>query len=381
MRLQSRKAFDLLVHQLRTSPRIKQSLSTTRELFVQRVPYQDGGGHPLHLDVLPIVFANLLPALRVLDIAGFPRPPRHPTFYLALSHFKHIASLRLHGIMPSNITPLRQIVCALLRLKELVLDEVVFLSPIPRIYGARLRDISSRNPCRTRLERLEVRAHPRWYASDPNMGIQSFDPMITWLVHSGACTSLSDFVICRVFTSYYHNMCYYSSDLAAKQVDQLLEASGSSLTSFRDESDIRIRGLDYSAYNLVHNTALSHLTLYLIPGLETRVWPLANELHAIFSTVRSHELRYIAIHLKSKAGFLKEVADSPDLRRLHNVVERPCFHALKDVHVKTVGLTDHPPFHNSAQRVDYLAMLTNTIFRPMLKPWHDRGIVSITYAE
>ncbi|KAH9917294.1 uncharacterized protein B0H18DRAFT_1123646 [Fomitopsis serialis] len=393
VRLQSRKDFDLLVHQLQTSPRIKQRLSTTRELCVHR-DYPDlfhrdyrracleQGLDSLNLDVLPIVFANSLPALRVLDIAGFSHPPMHPTFYLALSHFKHVTSLRLHGIMLRNVTQLQQIVCALLGLKEVVLE---LLIPIHQFSGTRFRTL-----CETRLERLEVHADPA-DSDELITSIHPFDPIITWLVDSGVCSSLSELVISRVFRDDpypgpYPRYRYCSNGLLAKQVNRLLETSGSSLTSFRgDQNEFRFRGKFPLPSSLVHNTTLSQLILYLYPraGRKTRAWQLASQLHAILYTVRSHELRHIAIHLRGLSPEnLKEhdLADTPALRNYHDVMEKPCFRALTDVHVK-LEFTSRPHAHdllcNDAHKLDYLAMLTKTIFRPMLLPWHDRGIVSI----
>jgi len=155
--ISSRASYDLLVKQLRTSPRVQRWLQSTHE-----VAFGYGSSHQgiPFLDAFPLVFGLACPSLQVLDIGDhMMRPNMHPTFHLGLRQLQYIVSLRLHEVELSNIVQLRRIVFAFLYLEELVLDNVLLSQPqLPQSAGARLQDDLCRGPCNIRLKRLRVEA-------------------------------------------------------------------------------------------------------------------------------------------------------------------------------------------------------------------------------
>ncbi|TFY56467.1 hypothetical protein EVJ58_g7624 [Rhodofomes roseus] len=162
IRLHSRRCYDLLVRQMRTSPRLKQWLATTDGLIVTQISLEHERDLPF-LDALPLVFADTLPALRVLSIEGALRPAMHPSFLLGLLQFKHIVSaLRLVAVALSNITQLQQIVYACPHITELGLNHVTLIHTAPVGWGSsRSAHIRSRTESSTSLRRLDFKMSAR----------------------------------------------------------------------------------------------------------------------------------------------------------------------------------------------------------------------------
>lgn len=253
------------------------------------------------------------------------------------------------------------------------LENVTFVQP--QSSGATLRTVALVTHPDIRLKRLKLRGYHDGH-------IQSFDPIVTWLVSSKFCSSL--LALAMVFDA--SSPLDAIRELATKQIDRLLEASGPSLISFHGEIYLWLH--DHSPCNLAHNTALRHLALKLNfhfgSSVEDSDWPnAANELRAAFSTVRSHQLEDIAVHLRfefsghlseEELGRSYEKLDT-DSRGLHDVLARPYFVALMDVGVK-VEVFHMPDDHKSA---DAFARAIVPICRRLFTPWDNRGVVDVSY--
>ncbi|KAH9835304.1 uncharacterized protein C8Q71DRAFT_112765 [Rhodofomes roseus] len=174
IRLQSRRCYNLLVQQVRTSPRVKQRLATTDGLIVTHFMKRKE-------DTIP--FMDALPTLRVLSIEGALRPATHPSFYLGLLQFKHIVSLRLFDVRLSNIMQLQRIVYACPHVAELRLHGVTLICTAPFGWGSsRPAHIRPRTEATTSLRRLEIKVSKSLEReTDPTMDSV---PIIDWLVSS-----------------------------------------------------------------------------------------------------------------------------------------------------------------------------------------------------
>ncbi|KAH9913417.1 uncharacterized protein B0H18DRAFT_176291 [Fomitopsis serialis] len=218
----SRASYDLLVKQLRTSPRVQRWLQSTRQVALGE--HWTDSVTPF-LDAFPLVFGHACPALQGLNIGYVLRPNMHPTFHVALRQLQHLVSLRLHHVDLSNSTQLRRIVCAFPCLKELALDAVLLLHPqLPQSAGGRPQNDPSRGSCNIRLKRLQV-------VSDTDKHVQTFGRTADWLISSGICSSLAELV-----TAFYGT----HTELAIEHVNRLLETMGQSLTSFYCHSDLNL---------------------------------------------------------------------------------------------------------------------------------------------
>ncbi|KAH9913418.1 uncharacterized protein B0H18DRAFT_1126281 [Fomitopsis serialis] len=374
--IKSRTQYDLLVEQSRTSPRVKQWLTTTRDLIVL-CSYNSKREGITFLNSLPLVFAHTLPALRVLDIRRMLCYNMHPTFYHALRCFTHIMSLRLDDAVLGNVAQLRRIVCAFPHLEDLALDRVTFRQP--RYVSSRppyWTDTPLRPQSNTRLKVLTISAHP-------NAGSDSFISQANWLVTSALCVSLRNLVV--------RFLCKDDPylKLACEQVDRLLGASGTSLTSFHRIYDFW-HGYPPARFSLIHNTALRTLKLDLNIHLnrpDANWRAVATELHATLSTVRSSQIEHITIDTMIYFTLGRLPADredcipscgelEADLRSMHDVMVTPYFDGLKDVGVKVKIWHDR---RRSADWADDIARATVPVFCQFLRPWHKRGLVDISY--
>ncbi|KAH9922263.1 uncharacterized protein B0H18DRAFT_1105719 [Fomitopsis serialis] len=110
------------------------------------------------------------------------------------------------------------------------------------------------------------------------------------------------------------------------------------------------------------------------------VWTeVTDELHGIFSTIRSHQLEHIKVRVRLffDDNFLahKEsslILEKLDLRDLHEVMSGPYFDTLKDVEVEFFRDVHHDVNVDIRQKL-------KRIFRGILQPWSARGVVTVTW--
>ncbi|KAH9926795.1 uncharacterized protein B0H18DRAFT_1118853 [Fomitopsis serialis] len=363
----SRTSYDLLVEQSRTSTRIKRWLTNTHELVIRS--HKDAKlvqGDTPFLDALPLVFATL-------KVYWVLRPVMHPTFYLALSHFGHLTLLCLTLVQLYNTLQLRRIISAFPQLEALALSRVSFRQPLPA--GPRYQhpaDPSLRPESGIRLKRLDI------LASDYEAS-QSLEYLVDWLVCSSIYASLSDLAVELRFVK--------SADyrIACDQVDRLLRESGPSLTCFRETHGT---SLGHPGYEFAHNTSLHRLKSDL--NVELRQpeenWPaVVANLRATLSSVRSHALAHITLDFYVwLADGLEPEKFNPSgdrfdsqLRSLHDVAVRPYFDALRSVDVRM--RIYYSPGEQSKELADDVARAVVPMLRRLLRPWHDRGIVNVSY--
>ncbi|KAH9921751.1 uncharacterized protein B0H18DRAFT_536568 [Fomitopsis serialis] len=220
---------------------------------------------------------------------------------------------------------------------------------------------------------------------DVNLNDERMAMFSDWMMHSGLCTSLADLTVSPEVAS-----------MAQIPLNKLLETAGTSLVSFRLSN-----GFNYGRSvhgSVLQNTALRSWSfeLQLIERVAKdqgprAVWTKAmNELHGIFSTVRSRHLEYIKVKVRVPVGDsilepekLGVVLEGLDLRGLHEVVSQPYFDALQDVEVKIVlaPLTRHwqTRLHVDGIDLDSIGQQLQTMFHGILQPWVARGIVAITW--
>ncbi|TFY56469.1 hypothetical protein EVJ58_g7628 [Rhodofomes roseus] len=385
IRLQSRRCYDLLVQQVRTSPRVKQRLATTDGLIVTHFMERKGDTIPF-LDALPLVLANALPALRVLSIEGALRPAMHPSFYFGLLQFKHIVSLRLSAVELSNITQLERIIYACPHIAELGLDRVTLVSgATPVRWGSsRPAHTRSRIASTTSLRRLDFKL------SLSSGSLLASVSIVDWLVSSAICTSLRDleWAVRGPMGAIGH----MKHGAFNAQLDRLLETTGTSLSSFEEQWP----GLSVGSVivpNLVHNRALRYWTFTVNINrdqLEDGWSAVATHLRMLLSTVRSYKLQCITIRLgaiirneqpalpntKELSPPQERFVSRTQLRRLHNVMVQPYFGALTAVHVA------HPVFYHEGTRCKGNprdAENIRTDVQQLLGPWHDRGLVKFSH--
>ncbi|KAH9921762.1 uncharacterized protein B0H18DRAFT_1019966 [Fomitopsis serialis] len=364
--ISSRTSFDMLFKQCRASPRVKRWLTTTHELVADdnELIYQENQkGHPF-LQALPIALVHAVPSVRTLRITGGNLRFMQPTFFLGLSRFKDVTSLFLRECKLNNVEQLRHIICAFPKLTELSITRIDLTQRLrgPACYvGATLVQSPS-------LRHLQI-----------DVGSDSMVAFIDWMMHSGYFTSLEElrpWIPCKV----EHLM---------ENLSKVLETAGASLTLYHEwctgpEVEPDPDGGDDHG-NLSQNTALRSLEFTLNDicpeygdrSLEPWV-KLVDELYGVLSTVRSHELEYIGI--KSSLGFydhdykdLDTVLEEVDLGALHEVMAWPYFDMLKDVKIKMglLGVLDD-------SKVDDIGRRLAPVYRGLLRPWSDRGIVSVT---
>ncbi|KAH9926805.1 uncharacterized protein B0H18DRAFT_333478 [Fomitopsis serialis] len=376
-----RTAFDLLVKQSRVSLRVKHWLATTHTVVVQRKSFpltKPGQDHLPFMDSLPLVFADSLPALRVLKIHRALRPVMHSTFYLALRLHKQLVSLHLVDVQLSNVAQLQRIIRAFPRLEELVLSGVSFIQ-------AHSVDVASQplaaTLATTRLKRLVL-------VCDPGIKPLALRSMVDWLTCPALCASLRDLSV--QFRNLAHGDCGFTSGL----IDRMLEGSGPSLTSFSQTHD---KAPDLLRPCFVHNTALRHLELSVNvyftgpwSNLSERTWlDPADELRVALSTVRSTQLESITIRLNITLYGCPETVEELDIpskqldstsRSLHSAMIQPYFDMLKGVDVEMLVQYVLPwnrrksmekPARSAAEAVC-------STFGQLFAPWSDRGIVNIT---
>ncbi|TFY68173.1 hypothetical protein EVJ58_g1153 [Rhodofomes roseus] len=401
IRLQSRRCYNLLVQQVRTSPRVKQRLATTDGLIVRHFMKRKGDTIPF-LDALPLVLADALSSLRVLSIEGGLRAAMHPTFYLGLLQFKHIVSLRLCSIRLSNIKQLQQIVYACPHVAELGLHHVTLMKTGPVGRGSsRPAHIRSRTESTTSLRRLDIKAMDGFQHETEYL--MTSVSIIDWLVSSTICTSLRD------LEWDVGNLAGMArAGIIFKQLDRLLEATGTSLSSFNDKTKWDMAFVGYESYisvlNLVHSTALRDLActanIDTVACKRKDGWSVvASYLCRILSTVRSYQLQRIMIDIyfgpelattepmPFRAHWEEEEEEKEEvwgrrllklMRDLHSVMVQPYFGALTAVHVAieyalSLGTRKRSKgdAHDAAEAIE--------VIQQLLGPWHERGLVKVSH--
>ncbi|KAH9835312.1 uncharacterized protein C8Q71DRAFT_765131 [Rhodofomes roseus] len=258
--LDSRKGSSMLVALLRQVPHVKEMLATTSRLVVG---HSDGSyrwnlnidQRYLFVDALPLVFADALPALRVLEFESSLRHSMHPTFYSSLARFKHVRSLHLRHVRLHNTAELRRIVFVFPHLQDLVLHGVTVIHR--RLSG----------------DRSQASAYTRFHAkTTPQLQRLEIDPreahlrcIVDLLVSSGCCASLQHLTTdSRIGDS--------TSVPNTPQVNRLLQSSGRSLISFHHRDDCyRSRQFAARGYDFDTNAALRHLRLTHSPLSEATI--------------------------------------------------------------------------------------------------------------
>ncbi|KAH9937996.1 uncharacterized protein B0H18DRAFT_1112192 [Fomitopsis serialis] len=363
LEIRGRKTFNMLFKQCRASPRVKQWLAGTCKLVVdeskwgmmastQRRKKNKNDNRFLH--ALPSGLASLMPRVQTLHIRYGSLRFIRTDFFLALSKFESVKSLTLGFCQLNNISQLRRIVSAFPQLTDLTMDNVAFTQQgSVGDAGASL----FQPPSHTRLRHLAV-----------NVDNELMATFLDWMTRSGFCASLADLEIL-----------FNDRPISRTLPSKLLEVAGASLTRYCE--GYRGNGHDRRHGNLLQNTALRSLQFQLIISRHKAedqgrraVWiKAADELHGIFSTIRSRQLEHIEVHVDVRldgstlgSGQSSDVHEKLDLRDLHKVMSQPYFDALKDVEVKMNVFGIRTPQANS--NVDE--------FRDILQPWSARGIVT-----
>ncbi|KAH9924062.1 uncharacterized protein B0H18DRAFT_445285 [Fomitopsis serialis] len=356
--IRRRRSFDMLSTQLRASPRVKQWLATTRELRVADDDFGGGGRNPRFLDAVPPALGRAMSRVQRLAINRLHRDV-HMTFFPALSQFSSIESLELSW-RSLNLSQLRRIIYKFPRLTTLALIDI---TDTQHSTVSSVGVTSFRPPSDIHLRRLSIKNT-----------LSGKTKVIDWIAQSGLCISLEDLTVCVDC----------KSSREGNNISALLKAAGSSLTRLQ---------CHYIHGDLVQNTALRSLDLvfHLSEAVE-RVGSLdsdgslyailEDQLYGVLSTVRSHQLEHIEITTsvhRSLWGFSSLIAavksavmyaNSPGSRALHKVMSQPRFNALKNV--KVTIQTQHKTLDMKlADSKD----LDRAVFRQLLRPWSDRGII------
>ncbi|KAH9921765.1 uncharacterized protein B0H18DRAFT_956502 [Fomitopsis serialis] len=361
VRITNHRSFNILVKQCRTSPRVKKWLASTRTLVADSYKTRHIGdrdpGSSDFLQAVPLALVRMMPGVRVLRIQFAKLRFVHQEFFLALSRFKPVTSLRLYACILSNITQLRRVICALPRLAYLTIH-VKLVQRGPSSY-ARISPFQP--PSDIRLRHLDIDVQ-----TDLMMTV------LDWMTRSSLCASLEDLTVTLW-------------DQPLRSLNEVLEMAGESLTQYHE----RCPGRELDSHgNLSHNTALQSWELELdeiSPAAGEKAlsawFKVADELHCVLSTVQSRALEHIEIranvsYYPDGAGEeLGVVLEQLDLQGPHGVMSERRFDALKAVKVVKYlhGLQDQ-----SEADVDDIAQKIDVVFRGILRPWSDRGIVSIT---
>ena len=400
--LTSRKKYDLLVAQLRTSPRVKRWLLTTREVIITARDSSQFAAqrYTSFMDVFPFVFATALPSLRRLELHHGLELLAHPSFVLALRGFRTVTSLSLAHSKFDDVASMHRIVSAFSRMETLTLTAIA---------TKHLNEVSSWARGRGRLPRLKTLQ--LMYMNEKTLLI-----FIPWLIDSGICTSLQNLMI--ALESHLGRV-YNTGSECGRQISRLLEVCGPALTAFDEVAGyMKSRGKfcheddghahegialpGYPHCNLSHNTELISLRLYLHVNLEfdatlfnrpssedtrQRWLSAAKMLREDLSTVRSHRLEHLTIHLSVT---LSGIFGAPDSRvfpqrfftshtesALHDAMARPYFDALKRVDV-VLNIQ-----YNDVMRIvweKYVPRAVEPVVHDMFRPWINRDTLEYSQA-
>lgn len=232
--LKSRTTYDLLVMQLRTSPRVQNWLATTRQVIVHEphheLPEAVAQHHEQFLDAFPLVFATALPSLQQLEFQGL-RSSMHPTFSRALCQFRDLTSLHLACVTLSSIAPFSRVVRAFPHLETLSVSDI----KIERLAQASLPPQTLRTS--VRLHHLHLR----------HLEVDTLRVIANWLVGSAPlCSSLRSVVV-----DYYAPLGHSLFVETDNPVDEILEASGSFLETFQETDDRSLRHGEVPMYQSI----------------------------------------------------------------------------------------------------------------------------------
>jgi len=314
------------------------------------------------LQALPSALAGLLPRVRILHISNARLRFIRTDFFLALSRFESVKSLTLDDCELNNMTQLRRIVFAFPQLTDLTMHVNFAQRGAASHAGASL----FRPPSHIHLRYLDI------VVKDEHMVM-----FLDWMSRSDLCTSLADLTIWSEIPS-----------TTRLPLNQLLETAGASLTRF---NEIYYGNKALTHGDLSQNTALQSLDFGLCDIGHTAesqrpraAWTTAtDELHGIFSTIRSHQLEHIEFQVDDvfMGGSIAEseqpsaVLEELDLRDLHEVMSQPYFDTLKDVEVK---MYVQPRFKKTTSNRDSIAQKIQPMFHGILQPWSARGLVRVT---
>ncbi|KAH9928072.1 uncharacterized protein B0H18DRAFT_1118093 [Fomitopsis serialis] len=332
-----RRRFDMLFKQCRASAHVKQWLATTRELRVTdgTTSMAAGGRNYRFLHALPPALGHAMSGVQRLAISGL-RSDVHATFFPALSQSSSVESLALSECC-LNLSQLRRIIYTFPMLTTLTLEDI---QTAPHDIVSPVGATCFRSPLDIHLRRLHITAHRK-----PNF--------IDWIAQSGLCISLEDLTV------------WVHEESSRQSVSALLKTAGSSLTRLQSH---------YVHGDLVQNIVLRSLDLHLndvrltVEDQGRNTNELANQLHGVLTTIRSHQLERIELATSHLASDLERV----DLRALHEATSQPHFHALKDVNVQMDmwGLKGH-----TKAEVEDFGRKLEAMFRGLLRPWSDCGII------
>ncbi|TFY56770.1 hypothetical protein EVJ58_g7437 [Rhodofomes roseus] len=367
--LHTRRSYDVLFKLTRTSSRIKGWLTTTRELVASNPQVKAGLSleegarrkHARFLHALPPALGRVMSGVQILTLKGL-HHPMPITFFLGLTQFESLKSLRLSNCTLNNISQLRRIISAFPRLTDLALyGDILTPQSLASHEGARVQ-FHPESDIRLRRLTLDARGDAR-----------KFRPIIYWIVGSKICHSLDELTIGWIGKP--------SRDIEA--VDRLLRSAGPTLTRYSETAD-----LSNWHGNLIQNTVLRSLDCTLTdinPQGPTRDnwFKLVTKLRSVLSTVKSHQLRRIGLRCgimlyDSAYGQLNVVPEELDLHRLHEVMSRSYFDVLEDVEVKMLLFDAR---ERSEDEVDDISRRIADVFHTLLQPWSDRGIVNVCWTQ
>lgn len=221
--LKSRTGFDLLVAQLRASSRVKAWLATARHIIIRgadREPLSLARTRKQYLGAFPLVFAAALPSLRQLEFHQESLSLVHPTFYLCLAQFRDITSLHLTRVEGCSIFPFQRVVCAFPQLKTLSVCDL----KIKCLGNASLKP--HRHRTNAQLQHLHLMF----------LSLGTLRAIASCLAHSALCSSLQS-----VHVDFYAPSERDNFVAVENPVNEVLRASGSSLTTFQETDDRSLR--------------------------------------------------------------------------------------------------------------------------------------------
>ncbi|KAH9921780.1 uncharacterized protein B0H18DRAFT_537608 [Fomitopsis serialis] len=388
IQINDRTSFDMLSKQCRASPRVKRWLATTHELVAKdnECVFRTIARGPPFLQVLPIALVHAMPGVRTLDIAGGDLRFVRPAFLVGLSHFKAVTSLFLRECNLNNIEQLRRIVFAFPKLTDLSITHISLTQQL-RGPACNMGATLVQSP---RLRRLRI-----------DLTTESMATFVDCMTRSGCLTSLEE--LTPLMDSRYE---YF-----AHAMSKALEAAGASLTLYHEQwagnecetdgkstcqlppdlaADAHAQRTMYVGDDhgiLSQNTALRSLEFTMNdinPDIGDRalLWWVnwVDELYGVLSNIRSPDLERIKI--QSNLGYntsdhdykeLDIVLKKVDFVALHEVMGRSYFDVLEDVEVEMglIGVMDD-------SIVDDVGRKLRRVYRGLLRPWSDRGIVSVT---
>ncbi|KAH9833464.1 uncharacterized protein C8Q71DRAFT_184472 [Rhodofomes roseus] len=328
--IQDRKSLLHARTQYKQDGNIKQRLNLTTTL---RIHPRDGDSKAF-CDIVPVVLADCLPALRTLVLHGCIRPAMYPTFPRSLRSFSGLRRLKISDFILVSPGQLCRILVACPQLETLVLRNGRCTSAVPPSPTSHPAATSQTDmPQLQKLELCQLNRHL----------LAALVPWFT-VVHPSFCTHVTDLSI--------------SSDISGKVAQlltQLLRAIGrrlKRLTLVRTRARAHDDTPKQATISLTKNLSLLHVELRAEYNSERANTDLARAWRQTLETIPSVVQERIGVAL-TRTG--RDDASRSDSESTQNAPS--CGHSSSDIRCHYV------PRGNVARYVEHLATQHPSLFR------------------